>query len=108
KSGQSRNSKQTKQLLQKRSKTKQNEHDTVNVNDNVNDIIKNKGDLKKSNLVLPFKNLEFIEIWNVLIKEPKWKNKSINALNQTLEKLSKESEQDAIQMMKNTIAGNWQ
>jgi hypothetical protein len=42
KSGEARRSKpkQTKQVLSSRSKPKQNEHDTVNVNDTVNDIMK--------------------------------------------------------------------
>jgi hypothetical protein len=39
KSGESRRSKQMKQLVPKRSKTKQNEQDTVNVNDTVNDNV---------------------------------------------------------------------
>lgn len=64
----------------------------------------------KLNSRLKFKYIsnEFLETWVVLIKQPKWKNKSDQALQMALKKLSNASEQDAIKMMENTIAGNWQ
>lgn len=63
---------------------------------------------KQPFLVLPFNSESFVQVWNVLVKEKKWKKKSAGALQASLELLSKHSEEDAIQMMKNTIAGEWQ
>lgn len=59
-------------------------------------------------LILPFDTPCFIEIWELLRSEKKWKAKSQNALQLSLIKLSKVSEPDAIQMIKNAIEGNWQ
>lgn len=61
-----------------------------------------------SALVLPFDSIDFKNIWDVLIKEKKWNRKSFSALQASLDQLSKVSERDAIQMIKNTIAGEWQ
>ena len=63
---------------------------------------------KKNELIYPFDSENFQKIWNVLIKEKKWKNKSFASLQSALKKLSLVSESDAIQMMENTITGNWQ
>ena len=63
---------------------------------------------RKEDLVFPFSSDSFIQIWEVLLKEKKWKRKSFSALQASLDLLSKNSETDAIQMMKNTIAGEWQ
>jgi len=60
------------------------------------------------NLVFPFESETFKNVWNVLVKEKKWKNKSFAALQASLDKLSKHTESDAIQMMKDSIAGGWQ
>lgn len=57
---------------------------------------------------LPFKSESFLKVWNVLIKEKKWKGKSENALIASAHKLSNQTESDAIQMMLNAIEGNWQ
>lgn len=46
--------------------------------------------------------------WEILVNEPKWKKKTIAALSATLKKLEKFSEQDALQMVENAIAGGWQ
>lgn len=59
-------------------------------------------------LVFPFSSLEFKNVWDVLIAESKWKRKSFAALQTSLEFLSKHSEPEAIQIMKNSIAGGWQ
>lgn len=74
------------------------------------DIIEEKiiVDNKIEKLVFPFSSLDFKNIWDVLIKEKKWRKKSFTALQASLHQLSSVSEQDAIQMIKNTIAGEWQ
>lgn len=59
-------------------------------------------------LVLYFSSDSFKKAWDILIKEPKWKKKTKNALQLSLNKLSKYPEQTAIKMIENTIAGGWQ
>lgn len=57
----------------------------------------------------PFAKEEFMKVWGNLILEKKWKGKSQNALQLSLDKLAAAgNEADAIEMMKNAIAGNWQ
>lgn len=58
-------------------------------------------------LEFPFDSIEFLKVWNVLILEPKWKKKTQNAFQLCLDKLGKYPEQDAIEMIKNAISGNW-
>lgn len=76
----------------------------------VKEIKESKGNKSKVNtgVVLPFDSKNFLEMWNVLKSEPKWKNKSKNALQAALKKLAKHTEADAIEMMENAIAGGWQ
>lgn len=62
---------------------------------------------EKNNLELPFQSKEFFDQWSILRQEKKWRKKSIHALKAALNKLAKETEQDAIQMITNTIAGEW-
>lgn len=62
----------------------------------------------KIELILPFDSEKFLSTWNVLKSSKKWKGKSIEALQASLLKLSENSEKDAIQMMLNSIAGEWQ
>lgn len=59
-------------------------------------------------LVFPFNSDLFLQVWEVLKKEKKWKGKSFAALQASLEQLGQYPEDEAIQMMKNTIAGGWQ
>lgn len=63
---------------------------------------------KKIELEIPFTSDEFLSVWRILIKEPKWRTKSQQSLQASLNKLSKHPEAVAIQMMENTIAGGWQ
>lgn len=63
---------------------------------------------QKIELILPFDSEKFISTWKVLCGSKKWKGKSIEALQASLLKLSENSEKDAIQMMLNSIAGEWQ
>lgn len=76
-----------------------------------NAIKERKGNKRKGNnkiLLFTFQSLEFMETWEKLIRSPKWKKKTDDALQASLDILAKETEQDAIAMMKNSIAGNWQ
>lgn len=63
---------------------------------------------EKAKLIYPFDSEEFMKVWEVLIKEPKWKKKTQTALQSCLKQLSNYPERDAIKMMENSIAGGWQ
>jgi len=67
-----------------------------------------KEDKTKEELVFPFNSKDFMDAWNILIKMDKWKKKSNAALKMNLNKLKKHSESVAIQMIENTIAGEYQ
>ena len=62
----------------------------------------------KGQLVYPFDSEKFLNIWGVLVKEKKWKGKSVNALQMSLKKLSEYPEDEAIQMIENAISGGYQ
>lgn len=62
----------------------------------------------KKELILPFSSPEFLEVWNLLLTEKKWKNKSFNALQLSLNKIAPLNELEAIRCIQNTIAGSWQ
>jgi len=63
------------------------------------------------NLVYPFDTPEFMEAWQLLLKEPKWSNKTNTALQVSLNKIatfSKGNVADAIEIITNSIAGGYQ
>lgn len=93
KSGEARRSKtkQTKQLVKSRSKTKQNEHDTVTVNDTVIDIYWNKW--KK------YKKDEFKFNYKSEVSEEAAKKELIN--------LSDNNEETAVKIIEQSIAKGW-
>lgn len=72
------------------------------------DTVTDKDIVKDIKLTIPFSSDEFLEVWGLLLKEPKWKKKSTNALKLSLKKIESMNELDAIQCIKNTIAGGWQ
>ena len=72
------------------------------------DAYKDKDKDKDKRITLPFSSNEFLNIWETLLKQPKWKKKTEHALKLSLEKLKPHTEQVAIEMIKNTIAGGWQ
>ena len=83
----------------------------IETNGQSNSSIDKQGTIKpltKETIELPFKSELFVTQWKKLIVQPKWKKKSIDALIASLEILEVCSESDAIQMIKNSIAGNWQ
>lgn len=59
-------------------------------------------------LIYPYESQAFMLKWNVLRNEKKWKKKSHAALQAALQTMSEHSESDAIQMMQNAIAGEYQ
>lgn len=56
----------------------------------------------------PHKSPEFMNAWVTLCSEPKWRNKSENAIRMQLRKLASVPEIEAIAMIKNAIGGEWQ
>lgn len=63
---------------------------------------------KGSELIFPFDSENFKTIWKVLTGLDKWKKKKPESLQASLNKLSRFPEIEAIEMMKNSIEGNWQ
>lgn len=63
---------------------------------------------EKKNLIYPFDSPEFMNIWNMLIQEPKWKKKSHRALQASLKFLSNYSQSDAIEIMESSIRNGYQ
>ena len=72
----------------------------------VKEIKESKGN--KEELIFPFQSDEFMRVWDVLINTKKWRKKEFPALQASLKKLSGYTEKEAIQMMENSIAGEWQ
>ncbi len=80
-----------------------NVNDNVNVNDNDNDF-----KMKSTNLVYPYQSQEFINTWKLLRAQPKWKRKTLTALQKNLDKLGKYPEEYAIILMDQAIANGYQ
>jgi len=59
-------------------------------------------------LRFPFVSKEFIELWEKLIKMPKWKNKLSVSLQMSLDKLEKYDEGFSKELIKRAIEGNYQ
>jgi len=62
---------------------------------------------KKTDLIFPFDSEKFTTVWALLLTTKNWRKKEAPALQASLKKLSKFSEDEAIQMMENTIASDW-
>ena len=62
----------------------------------------------KETLVLPFTSDAFVQTWGNLIREPKWKSKTANALQLSLNKLGKYDERFAVRLMEEAIEHGWQ
>ena len=63
------------------------------------------------NLIYPYNTGDFMEAWQLLLKEPKWSNKTNTALQVSLNKIatfSKGNVADAIEIITNSIAGGYQ
>lgn len=82
--------------------------DTSRLEEEVEVEVEGKKKMNDIVLELPYKSEKFLETWIKLRGTKKWRRKSKEALETSLEKLAAVSEPDAIQMMKNSIAGEWQ
>jgi hypothetical protein len=65
-------------------------------------------DVIKVEITLPHKSILFKTLWEKLLKQKKWKKKSQDAIEESLKKLAEHSEDDAIEMIRSAIAGEWQ
>lgn len=79
----------------------------VNVNDNEN-VEDGKQKVSDQVLTLPFHDSEFVETWNELRQQPKWRNKTKKALQMSLKQLAKYDVRFSVWLMQNAIAGNYQ
>jgi len=61
-----------------------------------------------NDLVFPFSGARFLELWANANQIPKWKKKTQNAHQMTLQKLGKFSEEVACAMLEKSIAGDYQ
>lgn len=59
-------------------------------------------------LILPYQSSQFVDLWNQLVQMPKWKVKPIKILQANLDKLKHYDESFAIQLIEQSILGNWQ
>lgn len=75
---------------------------------NTNKKEKNNNNDKNENKELPFLSEDFLIAWETLLSQPKWKNKTKDALKLALKKLSTKTEAVAIKMINNSIEGGWQ
>lgn len=63
---------------------------------------------KEPDLIFPFHSIEFMEAWEQLVKEPKWRKKTHTALQGSLNALKECDESDAIAAIRKSINGNYQ
>ena len=89
-----------KKQNQNKTKTKPNVNDNDNDNGNV--------EVADQELKIPFNDPVFIDTWNELKIQPKWKHKSFHALQMALNQLSVYPVRFAVHLMQNAIAGNYQ
>lgn len=86
-------------------KAKRKQKDSYKDKDNNKDKDK---DNNNQSLVFPYDSELFKSTWETVMKSKKWAKKPSTALQASLKKLAKYPEQVAIQMMEETIAGDWQ
>lgn len=66
-------------------------------------------DVSKSKMELcPFESEDFRETWQILLQQPKWKKKSLNAIKLSAKKLKKYDEAFAKYIAELAIANDWQ
>ena len=71
--------------------------------------LKNDDDVSKSKMELcPFASEDFRETWQMLLQQPKWKKKSLNAIKLSAKKLKKYDEAFAKYIAELAIANDWQ
>lgn len=90
------------QNARKHNQNKTESKPNVNVNDNVNV----NGNVNVD--ALPYNSDEFVNTWNELISQPKWRSKTATAISKCLSQLSRFPEEYAIELMNTAIANNYQ
>lgn len=83
-------------------KEKQKEETTITVSNKKKKVVK-----EKKELLFPFSSEAFMSAWNDLLQQPEWRKKTDNALQISLNKLSKYEEVFAIQLIEATIEKGW-
>ena len=63
---------------------------------------------EQETLVFPFQSPKFFDTWNELCRQPKWKKKTLSALQKSLDKLSVFPEAFALELMETAIANDTQ
>ena len=104
--GKIKDKKHMKKISKSYVKHMENENVNENIDININEIETRKTEPKK--LLFPFAGEKFLKTWGVLSTQPKWKKKTIEALQASLDQLSQYDEMTATQMMLKSIAGGWQ
>ncbi len=62
----------------------------------------------QESFVFPFDSLRFYELWAELCRQPKWRKKSVSALQKSLDKLAPFPEAFALELMETAIANDTQ
>lgn len=91
---------------------KQNQNKTE-TKPNIKEKEKEKGNMNvrgtgDKSLTLPFSDKEFIDTWNELRKQPKWKRKTVTALQKSLDRLAGYDVRFAIELMNTSIENGYQ
>ena len=84
------------QSVSKKAKKPDNDNDNENGNDN-----------GKISLRFPFSDPQFLTTWNALKEQPKWRKKTVTALQKSLDKLSKYDVHFAIELMNTAIENGY-
>lgn len=84
------------------------EHDLVLVYDIEHDLDKKKEIEKKPVLIFPYSSKKFLDLWEQLLKTPKWKKKIPHSLQLALDKLKDFEEDFSINLLEQAIIGEWQ
>ena len=87
-------------------------HIELHMTNHMENEIENENEIKnvkrKPDLIFPFSSKDFLDTWNVLVNEKKWKRKSLSALQASLKQLSEFDEYYAIDLMLKAISGGYQ
>lgn len=73
-----------------------------------NNSKQNKNKENANPLQLPYQSENFVKLWNNLLQTPKWRVKPLQILQANLNKLKMYDEPFAIQLIEQTLLGNWQ
>ena len=96
-------------VIKKPNGFEKNHNDNENDKEKENDKGKNVSHRKSGGqpLSLPYSSSEFVNTWNDLIQEPRWRKKTSRALKMSLNKLARIPEDFAIFCMQETIENGW-